>query len=371
MKISERNKLKERILGFIKEAKIGGDAEAQNLSFNRLALDLFAFQYSANPAYSRLCRRRGASPATIHSWREIPAVMTTSFKHVELFCGDAQRDARHIFLTSGTTKQIRGKHFLRELDLYKAGAMRFFKEACLPDVASIPVLVLGPSAEVFPNSSLGQMFSWIVEDFGADESICAFGENGVDAAAAKEWLRRTSRENSPVLILATSLALLTFVENPIFHENNLRLSKGSRIVDTGGYKATGREIERENFLGKISQAFGLATEWIFNEYGMTELSSQFYESVFTRNNFGVPYKMSPPWMKSIACHPETLEPLKSGEEGVLRHFDLANLDSVAMIQTEDVGVVHESGVELLGRDPASEPRGCSMLAEEFLRESGM
>jgi len=49
----------------------------------------------------------------------------------------------------------------------------------------------------------------------------------------------------------------------------------------------------------------------------------------------------------------------------LRHFDLANLNSVLAIQTEDLGRVAGSGFELLGRAPGAQLRGCSLTAEEW------
>jgi hypothetical protein len=46
---------------------------------------------------------------------------------------------------------------------------------------------------------------------------------------------------------------------------------------------------------------------------------------------------------------------------LLRHLDLANLGSVVALQTEDVGRALGNGIELLGRVPGAEARGCSLL----------
>jgi hypothetical protein len=50
-----------------------------------------------------------------------------------------------------------------------------------------------------------------------------------------------------------------------------------------------------------------------------------------------------------------------GETGLIRIFDLANVFSVAAIQTEDLGVRRGDGFELLGRAKQAEPRGCSLM----------
>ena len=56
---------------------------------------------------------------------------------------------------------------------------------------------------------------------------------------------------------------------------------------------------------------------------------------------------------------------------MVRLFDLANLGSVLAIQTQDLAVAREDGTfELLGRDPAALPRGCSRAADEMLTTAG-
>jgi hypothetical protein len=74
----------------------------------------------------------------------------------------------------------------------------------------------------------------------------------------------------------------------------------------------------------------------------------------------------PGWVRTRAYDPETLEPLPDGEVGVLRHWDLANLDSVMALQTADLGRVRPGGFELLGRARGAEARGCSIAMDELL-----
>ena len=60
-------------------------------------------------------------------------------------------------------------------------------------------------------------------------------------------------------------------------------------------------------------------------------------------------KRGPAWVRSAIVDPETLEPLPAGHQGLLRHYDLANLFSVSAIQTEDHAVARGNGFELLKR----------------------
>jgi hypothetical protein len=60
--------------------------------------------------------------------------------------------------------------------------------------------------------------------------------------------------------------------------------------------------------------------------------------------------------------PETGRKVNDGETGLIRVLDLANVFSVAAIQTEDLGIRRASGFELAGRAPLAEARGCSLMA---------
>jgi hypothetical protein len=92
---------------------------------------------------------------------------------------------------------------------------------------------------------------------------------------------------------------------------------------------------------------------IIFEYGMSELSSQAYES-------GGRFRF-PPWVRIRTLHPETGLDTPEGEPGILRIHDLANVWSVAALETSDLGRRHGQSFELLGRAAEAEPRGCSRM----------
>ena len=368
MKQINRDKLFDQIAQFIEscELQVQDIQRAHEIqsTFEQLAIQLFQLQFQTNFPYRKLCLHRFSDPAAVQKWQDIPAVMTSSFKHATLFCGDAEKEQRAVYYTSGTTTSVPGKHYFKTTALYELASVRTFEWACLPDCKRLPIIILGPTKELFPHSSLGQMFSWTLQEFGSEQSAAFFSPAGLDKPGAAEWLSGQDHRN-PVMMLATSLALLEFVE---FCEHNglqFQLPKMSRIIDTGGYKGSSREIQRKELLQRTAACLGVPENWIFNEYGMTEMSSQFYQTVFILDDFGSSEKLGPPWLRSIACDPDSLALLPDGTAGVLRHFDLANVDSVAMLQTEDIGIVRGRKIELLGRDPAAEPRGCSLLADEL------
>jgi non-ribosomal peptide synthetase component F len=59
---------------------------------------------------------------------------------------------------------------------------------------------------------------------------------------------------------------------------------------------------------------------------------------------------------------DPLSPTASGKTGPLNLTDLANLDTISFIATDDLGRVHPDGsFEVLGRLDASDVRGCNLL----------
>jgi hypothetical protein len=57
--------------------------------------------------------------------------------------------------------------------------------------------------------------------------------------------------------------------------------------------------------------------------------------------------------------------------GLLRIVDLANVFSVLAVETEDLAVYDGMGVQLIGRNPGAESRGCSLHSVPQLRTAPM
>jgi hypothetical protein len=126
-----------------------------------------------------------------------------------------------------------------------------------------------------------------------------------------------------------------------------------------GYFVRGGELAFEARLA-------IAPARIVNQYGMTELGSQFYDSVL-REPDAPRRKLSPPWTRVRIVDPLRGEPVASGRRGAIVIHDLANTGSVCAIQTADLGVaVGGDGFEVLGREPGAEERGCSIAVDELL-----
>ena len=99
-------------------------------------------------------------------------------------------------------------------------------------------------------------------------------------------------------------------------------------------------------------------------YGMTELSTQFYDC---GNEICPSVKTGPHWIKTRVVDPLSKREVKPGNVGLLVHCDLAHFNIVSTILTEDTGLERDNGFILLGRADGGIAKGCSLAADEFLR----
>ncbi|MBI4544061.1 MAG: long-chain fatty acid--CoA ligase [Gemmatimonadetes bacterium] len=350
----------------------GVDQPFADAAFDDLARRVFELQFCTNAPYAAYCRRRGRTPENVGHWSEIPAVPSAAFKEVELVSGRADA-AQAVFRTSGTTRgpERRGRHFIPDLSVYHGALLAGFEAYVLPDGAELVFLSLVPPPVELPDSSLSHMVQVVIERFGAMGSgYFAAAASGIQHDVLDAALRGAEQEGRPVCLVGTVLAFAHWADALRERGQHYRLPPGSRLMDTGGFKGQARQVAPAEMLSLYASLLGLAPEDCVNEYGMTEMCSQFYDTVLRARVQGRAVrdrrKVPPPWVRTCVVDPETLGPLPAGRAGLLRHFDLANFGSVLAIQTEDVGVEREDGFLLLGRALGAPPRGCSMAMDLLL-----
>ncbi len=372
---AEKKQLGDRILDFVQNE--GGHPATDEQAFNSLARDLFEYQYSRNTAYRPFCQAAGVSPVTVSSWWDIPPIPANAFKRFDLACFPI-RQAVKIFHTSGTTLNETGKHYLDTLRLYEAAILPNFKRALLPDRNQIRMAFLTPSPEDAPHSSLIHMADTVAMNFGIGGEYFV-GASGKGSGKVRmnffvKVLRQIEQHDEPVLIFGTAFAFVHTLEH--FRKKRLsrfQLPAGSRIMETGGYKGRSRDMDKAELYGALSDRLGIPETHIVNEYGMTELGTQFYDTTLMDGTTECRGKRVPHWVRVVIADPGTGEPVGAGDEGIIRIFDPVNRGSVAAIQTEDWGVLIEKAAdgsagrfEVLGRATGSQLRGCSLMMEEMI-----
>ncbi len=395
--------LDARILGLIARSV---ERRCPDAEFNHLALALFRHQFTRNAPYRRYCESLGRSPRNVAHWKQIPAVPTTAFKDAKLTTlRPAERTA--VFHSSGTTeREGRGpkaegrssysRHFHSHwtLALYEAALWPMFEARVLESGPAVPdghqggprvsrgdqlmigragrpahsdavrdarptVIILTPTPFEAPHSSLVHMMETIRRRLGAPESAlvgAAALEDG--RALAKAVQSKIQNPKSKILLLGAAFAFVRLLDAV----KSLPLPPGSRVMETGGYKGRSREIPRDELHAMVSAKLGIPRSAIVSEYGMCEMSSQFYaapQSAFRNPHSAIFH--GPPWTRAQVINPETGGEARDGERGLIRIFDLANRASVTAIQTEDIGVRRGDGFELIGRAPQAEARGCSLM----------
>lgn len=379
-----RAALDARVLAWIAEwaaAPDAADPTRDEARFDALARDLFAFQLARCAPWARFCAGRGVTPDRLAGWRAIPPVPAAAFKELALRSFPPARE-RHVFRTSGTSTERRGELHLDTLALYEASVVPSFVAHVLPELAAdaraprrgaraprFALRALAPSPEEAPDSSLSHMFGVLQRALAPYLDAATSGFDIHDGALALppllDALARATADRIPVALCGTAFSFVHLMDALAARGVALALPQGSRIFETGGFKGRSRALPRDALYDAIEDAFGVPPQRIVNQYGMTELASQFHDSVL-RDPTGPRRKLGPPWARVRIVDPMTGQDVAPGATGVIAVVDLASTGSVCALQTEDLGRLLGDGFEVLGRAEGAEARGCSIAADEML-----
>jgi hypothetical protein len=357
--------LDQKIIDFIRKGTDRMDDEG----FNQLAQQVFALQFKSIPLYRRYCKKRGIEPEKISSWEEIPALPTDVFKVMELSMFPSQ--TVRTFMTSGTTKpEERGKVGYDEggLRLMDATIEEAASSFLFPDGMKTKILIIAPPPEIAPHMIMAYGMNRLKDYFGLPQSRFLVGREGFEVETLLKELRSSEEKGIPVTLCGGSFGFVNFFD--YCREKGLRfkLTSCSRTLDAGGFKRRSREVKRGEFVRECGEILGIEKNYSVNLLGMTEISSQFYDSTlrnFHKGLFLPGAKINPPWTKTVVVDPDTLKPLPTGETGLLKHFDLANRGHILAIQTDDLGRMTPEGFEIFGRSREGEARGCSLTIDEM------
>ena len=347
-----------RLRSFISRS-LGPDSPPAEEEFNALALALFAFQRESVPIYRALCERRNAGPESVRHWRDVPPLPTRAFKAYEVSSIPAEERTR-VFHSSGTTGQAPSRHFhnAESLAVYEGSLLPWFQRHFFTTQPA-PMKLLFLTPEAAPHSSLVHMFATVRRHFGAPDSaftgrVEPDGTWSLDLEQALAAVREAAGENIPIGLLGTAFSFVHLLDHLQFAGQRFTLPKGSRVMETGGYKGRTRAVPKAQLRQMLSKFLAVPPSQVLAEYGMSELSSQAYDNAAGVFQF-------PPWARACVISPETGAETGEGETGLLRVFDLANIGSVMAVQTEDLAARRGGAFELLGRAASAEPRGCSLL----------
>lgn len=312
-----------------------------NAEFEKLALQVFKFQFENNRVYRSFCDLLYKHPAEIKSINDIPFLPIQFFKTREVLSSKAE--IHTTFTSSGTTGSETSKHHVTDIDIYNQSFTKGF-EQFYGNIEDYVILGLLPSYLERQGSSLIHMVDAMIKTSKHPES--GFYLNNL--SELKDQLIKLDTEGKKILLIGVSFALLDLVEAFQFQLKN------TIIMETGGMKGKRKELIRNELHAILKEGFGV--ENIHSEYGMTELLSQAYST-------GNGIFNCPPWMKVLTRDTEdALTIQSSGKSGGINVIDLANINSCSFIATQDLGRVKIDGsFEVIGRFDSSDIRGCNLM----------
>ncbi len=315
-----------------------------NGDFEKIALELFQYQYDNNTLYKAYADAIQRPPARVNSLNDIPFLPIRFFKTHSVTTGLIA--AKTVFESSGTTGMEKSHHYVKDTALYEMSFLKTF-ELFYGDLKDYCILGLLPSYLERSNSSLVYMVNeWIRQ---SDHPLSGFYLDQLGELA--KVIQQLESQSQKTLLIGVSFALLDFAESysfPLHH---------TIVMETGGMKGRREEMVREELHEKLKRSFHL--ENIHSEYGMTELLSQAYsqgEGIFR----------SPPWLKILIRNEDDPQEVYGASDqtirGVVNIIDLANVHSCSFIATDDLGRLHpDSSFDIIGRMDNSDVRGCSLL----------
>jgi phenylacetate-coenzyme A ligase PaaK-like adenylate-forming protein len=341
-----------------------GAAPSLDADFNAQALALFAHQFQHNLAFQKFCQQRGRTPRTVKRWQDIPAVPINGFKDLTLSCTPPEQCAR-VFMTSGTTRgDVKGRHYHPAVEVYDLSMTRNFHARFMRGQDKMAMGILFPDEVQMPNSSLAHYLALALRHFATSDSRYFIDAQGLQMDALVSALQNAEAQGQPYALLGASYSLVHVMDALRARGLRFTLPVGSRVLDTGGFKGQSREMDMDEFYDSLVELFGVPRSACINMYGMTELSTQFYDA----GNATLPaIKSGPHWIRSRVLDPLTGLEMPKGERGILAHTDLGNYNSVLTILTEDVGIEVDGGFLLLGRAQGAQAKGCSLAVDEFLK----
>jgi hypothetical protein len=307
-------------------------------AFNEVALEVFRYQKNNIPIYGQFIDLIGAPLPT--SYKEIPFLPISFFKTHKLI--NQPEKAEIIFKSSGT-EGIRSTHYLEDVNHYKRSFLSTYINE-YGDPKDQVILALLPNYIEQGFSSLVYMVNTLIEKSKSPLSGFFLGEYSQLMATYSKAVQTKKK----VILFGVSYALLDLAEfNADFSE--------ATIIETGGMKGKRKEMTKTELHAILSRK--LNCEKISSEYGMTELLSQAYckrDLLFK----------SPSWMKVLIR--EINDPLRfcdHGKTGGINIIDLANINSVSFIATQDLGRASKFGFEIMGRFDHADIRGCNLLVQ--------
>lgn len=318
--------------------------EINSENFEKKALEVFEFQRKANTIYAAYYQ--SIQKNEVDQLTDIPFLPISFFKTHKVSCL-LDSDLSY-FESSGTSGQVNAKHYYKDLSLYhqsiELGFRHFFGDKKYTIVGLLPHYL-----ERQHSSLVAMVRHWMQMNEQEEYFFLHDFEKLADCL--------DEISNQEILLIGISFALIDFAE---YKNQNLKLKTPDiyrelklTIIETGGMKGSRPEIAKEELVNILQNSFPQSK--IISEYGMCELFSQAYSDTDLWFN-------TPPWMKVLVGDINDPRLVAEQGRGPAKIIDLANVNSCAFIETQDLIDLRLNGqFQILGRMNQADLRGCSLM----------
>lgn len=316
--------------------------KSKELDFYSLAERVYSYQRKNNSLFGKYVNAIGKISGNCHE------AISFNFLPVSFFKGHSIQSSswipEAIFKSSGTSAGPRSRHLIRNVSDYHKNAEDIWT-AHFGELSKYHILTLLPNYHANPDSSLISM----VNHFGMLSSEGRANNYLTDHVRLFRHIRHNMENDIPTVLFGVRFALLEYMD-AFEHPECKRLL----VVETGGMKGTRGEMTNDEFYSLCKNCFKEAA--IVSEYGMTECLSQMY------NTDQMGYSQNARIRAIITDLTDPFCILGKHLRGRINLIDLANLDTISFIGTDDLGFIdHADKLHVVGRIDQCEIRGCNYL----------
>ena len=93
--------------------------------FNDYALKLFHYQHKNNKIYNQYIKLINCETKTITHYSDIPFLPIELFRTKKIV--SVEKKHQNVFFSSGTTNQVKSKHYIVNIEIYKKSILKTFE----------------------------------------------------------------------------------------------------------------------------------------------------------------------------------------------------------------------------------------------------
>ena len=351
-------------------------AEKQPLFLNALK-EVSRHHYQNCRPYAKFCRKKGFDGDNFTEIYDLPYLPTALFKDTLLLSvpeNEIFRQLHSSATTSGRPSQValdkdtnrRQSFCFTKTIIERLGNQRFH------------FIVLDEPSTIGRDGVLSARSSTVRSLLFLAKTVhtCVDSVNGglsLDQEKFESLLNSLGNTHSNLIIFGFTFILYFHVILPLLQAGKTYRLPGAKILLIGGWKKLeAQKVSRQKLIQDCCRCFGVKPVDVIDLYGFTEQGGMIYPTCEAGN------RHTPIWCEVIVRHQTSLEPLGSGESGLMQFITpIQTSDPGHSVLTEDIGQIigvddcpcgrRGTTFRITGRaNLATEVRGCGdIMAENF------